>query len=457
MFSINSFFKTLPVTQTIWVAYSGGLDSHVLLHLIKHADLPHTVRAVHVNHGLNPAATSWALHCQAICDELEIPLTQLEIDARAPKGKSLEEYAREKRYAALIAILKPGDVLATAHHQDDQAETFLVQLLRGAGLPGLASMAHKKKLGAAYLVRPLLDFPRDTLLHYANEQKLNWIEDDSNAQVNFNRNYLRHRVMPTLKARWPAATKVLSRGASHCANAQALLEEVARDDLVAGSQEHTLSVSALLQLSILRQANVIRYWLHQQNFLLPSEKQLHEIIKTLLYSRHDANPVVTLPQCELRRFRDEIYVFPKSVLLPDEGDQKASSNKFPELMQPILWDGQQTIVLPNIGKLISCSDPTQATHQIFLSYARYEKNFQFSIRLRQGGEKFHPQGRVGTHPLKKLMQEWQIPPWQRATVPLLYVNNDLVCVIGYAIAAHCMPQHNETGISYGFIFEPEKR
>ncbi|MBI5447547.1 MAG: tRNA lysidine(34) synthetase TilS [Gammaproteobacteria bacterium] len=451
---IQDFFKTISPDKTLWVAYSGGMDSHVLLHLMKHASLPHKLRAVHVNHSLCSAALSWAEHCQRVCHDLMIPLTQIQIDARAPQGESPEDYARFKRYEALNALLNPGDALVTAHHQEDQAETFLLQLMRGAGLPGLAGMGAKKKSGAGYLLRPLLEFSQNTLCVYAQEEKLLWVEDESNQHLNFNRNYVRHRVLPLLKLRWPSAVTVLSRGASHCAHAQVLLQEVAMADWVEGSEPDTLSIPALLALSPLRQINVIRYWLQRKGLLSPTEKQLNEIIKMFLYGRQDAYPVLTLPHCEFRRFKENLYVFPRS--------EKTS------ILGVLYWDGRQVLHLPSVGSLTPY-DPAFLSDEVKFAPARdqlnqktrffyslfipHENSSELSIRFRVGGERFHPENRIGSHPLKKLMQEWNIPPWERERVPLLYVNDELACVLGYAVSAKYLSEAGRLGTSLYFFFE----
>lgn len=435
---IQAFFQAIPVTQTIWVGYSGGLDSRVLLHLLKQAALPHLLRAVHVNHGLNAAAESWGEHCARVCDALAIPLTQVTVDATAPSGESPEAYARQKRYAALSVLLAPGDVLVTAHHQADQAETFLLQLLRGAGLPGLSAMGLVKPFAAGWLMRPLLPFTKAMLLRYAQTQGLQWVEDDSNTHLAFNRNYLRHQVLPVLQTRWPSVTKVIARVASHCAEAQALLTEIAQSDCVQGSQPNTLKISALLSLSSRRQVNALRYWIQLQNFLLPSEKQLQEIIKTMLYSRQEANPKVVLPQLEVRRYQDDLYLRAPRVVCRSK--------------EVLSWDTRQTLLLPGIGKLIP--EKSASSHHLFMPVDNDGEKCMVTVGFRQGGEIFHPAGRVGSHPLKKLLQEWSVPPWQRENIPLIYVNQTLACVAGFAVAEQFAKKATVLSEDFYFSFSP---
>jgi len=442
--NIQSLIQKIPQEKTLWVAYSGGVDSHALLHFLSQQSFPHKIRAVHVNHGLSQFAASWTQHCQKVCDDLYIPLTVVCVDARAPKGKSPEEYAREQRYDVLKKLLTSQDVLLLAHHQDDQSETLLLQLCRGGGLPGLAAMSEGKKLGEITLLRPLLFSAREEILNYAHCHQLNWIEDDSNENVSFNRNYLRHKIFPLLKARWPSISRMLSRTASHCSDAQQLLNELAEMDFAQGNQDGTVSISGILKLSKLRCMNVLRYWIRKKKFLLPSEIQLHEIVKTLLLSRRDAMPEIILPNFVLRRYRDDLYLLPL-------GKNKIEENVF-------CWEEGQTLLLPGYGKLIPKKEKELFVQRLFISKSRFDKNYKLTVRFREGGERFHPAGRLGSHPLKKLLQEWGVPPWERSHIPLVYVNDALACVVGKAVSIHFMKNENkpeEEGTYIDFLFERE--
>ncbi|MDG4605564.1 MAG: tRNA lysidine(34) synthetase TilS, partial [Candidatus Contendobacter sp.] len=260
---ISAFLAAHPQSHRLIVGYSGGMDSHVLLHLLamqRELWPERTLEAIYVDHGLHPASAVWGGHCARVCRELNVPFRTLRIDARPAPGESPEAAARQARYAALAAALEPDAALLTAHHRDDQAETLLLQLLRGAGPHGLAAMPEAARLGQGRLLRPLLNVDRAALLAYAHTQQLQWIEDASNADTGFDRNYLRHRILPLLRERWPAANRVLARSARLCAETAGWLDAEADADLarVMTARPDALSVPALRELSELRQRNLLR-------------------------------------------------------------------------------------------------------------------------------------------------------------------------------------------------------
>ncbi len=289
------------------IAYSGGVDSHVLLHAmaqLRDQNKEWVVRAVHINHGLHPNADSWEAHCREICTSLKIPLTTEKIQLDIKPGDSIEEMARNARYAAFEEQIERGENLLTAHTQNDQAETLLLQLLRGSGVKGLSAMPIKKPLGTGYLVRPLLECTRDDVITYARQNDLRWIEDDTNVEQRFNRNYLRHEIFPLLRRRWPEVFLMMSRSATHCAESAALLDELADLDLQTLSHENKLSVRALLLLSDIRRRNVLRRWIRQHGFRVPNKKHLEQIEKDVLLSAKDAKPIFSWGVAEIRRRGD---------------------------------------------------------------------------------------------------------------------------------------------------------
>ena len=251
------------------IAFSGGLDSTVLLHLLANTEHLPPHKAIHIHHGLQAAADAWPSHCQSICDRLGVPLHVMHVQVQP--GASLERAAREARYQAFAEVVGAGEVLLTGQHRDDQAETLLFRLLRGAGVRGLAAIPMHRPLANGHLVRPLLDASRAELEAYAHEHQLTWIEDPSNADPRFSRNYLRHRVFPLLTERWPQAVSSLARTAEHLSEAQGLLDELAQMDLHAADQSSpfpwlplpSLALAPLRELSDARQRNVLRHWLTQ--------------------------------------------------------------------------------------------------------------------------------------------------------------------------------------------------
>ena len=290
------------------VALSGGLDSTVLLHLLAHLRQTHSLpalSAVHVHHGLQAAADSWPAHCQVLCDSLAVPLQVFQVQVRP--GASLERAAREARYQAFEAVTQAGEVLLTGQHRDDQAETVLFRLLRGAGVSGVAAMPRERALGQGHLCRPLLDVSRAELEVYARAHGLSWVEDPSNTQTDFSRNYLRHEVFPTLTKRWPQAAASLARTAAHCAEAQGLLDELAQQDLAAATP-HTefswlglpsLALAPIAGLSAARQRNALRHWL--AGFTQLPDTDHWAGWETLRDAREDAHPIWTLADGQLHR------------------------------------------------------------------------------------------------------------------------------------------------------------
>jgi tRNA(Ile)-lysidine synthase len=294
------------------LAYSGGLDSTVLLHqLASDPDIHKKLHAVHINHSLSPNADQWQQHCATVCEQLNIPFIAIKINIETKPGDSLEAVAREQRYAELAKFVTEGSALLTAQHQDDQAETILLQLFRGAGVKGLAAMPEQKSFGNGVLLRPLLNKTRDELLHYAQEHNLKWLEDESNQNQNFNRNYLRHTVMPLLQQRWPSITTTLSRSSQHCAEAAELLLELAEIDyeLCQSDKQDHLRIINLKKLSRSRQKNVIRYWLQLNAVRAPNNKHLQKILDEVIAAKRGAAPLLCWKNVIIRRMNLELKIF----------------------------------------------------------------------------------------------------------------------------------------------------
>ena len=292
--------------RSIIIAYSGGLDSHVLLHLVsslRNNNPGLTIQAVHVNHQLSPKSDQWALHCQKICDDLKIPVFIEKITLNLKPGDSVEEEARRVRYDALKKYIQKDRVLFTAHNLNDQAETFLLQALRGAGPKGLSAMPLKKKFGESFLIRPLLSFSRDELEHYARENQLQWIEDDSNVDPRFRRNFLRHEIFPLLKKQCPAVMQNFSRSARMCAEHEKIMAEWMQNDFekIKTDDVSKIDLKKLRTFSSEKQRLLLREWFAQNHFRMPNEKHLKQIQKDVIHAAPDAHPVFRLGQIELVR------------------------------------------------------------------------------------------------------------------------------------------------------------
>jgi tRNA(Ile)-lysidine synthase len=437
--TLKTFLSDLS-QNNILIAYSGGVDSHVLLHAISQLrqEFPELkLKAIHIHHGLFEEADFWTQHCQKICAELKVDLQIIKVEVKRSKGISIEEAARSARYAALEKLLQPNDVLITAHHADDQAETCLLQFLRGAGIKGLASMPTIIDFAQGFLVRPFLKITRAEILNYAQKNNLSWVEDQSNHDLSFTRNFLRYKIMPEFHKRWPNINKTIMRVAENCAEANELLKEMALQDIkkLKGNIANTLSITKLQKLSYVRKKNVLREWIQIQGFRLPSAIKLQHVITDVINARADAMPCVAWSDAEVKRFRDDLYVMPPL----SEFDRNIS----------LSWDGKKPLKLPgNLGVL-------QSKKVIGKGLKTEILNKNIEIKFRQGGEKCKLSGRAGTHELKKLFQEWHVPPWQRDIIPLLYVNDKLAAVIGYAICQQFIAHNDEKGIIIGVAGKTE--
>jgi len=434
MFSPDRLLQQLrdqPEVPCYWVAYSGGLDSHALLHALGglRDGLDAGIGAVHVNHGLQAAAGQWEAHCRQVCADLDIDYVSLQANATALSGESPEAAARVARYQALADWLPAGHGLLTAQHQDDQAETLLLQLLRGSGVNGLAAMPALTVLGQGLHLRPMLTVTRKSLHDYALRHGLSWVEDPSNADTAYDRNFLRQLVLPVLQERWPAVSANLSRSAVHCAEAADLIDALGRQDFhdVAGQQRNSLSLKHVTALPVMRQRNVLRLWIREAAGMPPSTAVLARIRNDILASRPDAGPCVRWGQHEVRRYRDDLFLLPQS---PE-----------PDRNLVVGWKMTEPLLLPDAGGVLSVS---QQTGQGIRKTAIADAGVQ--VTWRHGGERCHPAGRGHRHSLKKLFQEQGIPPWERAHIPLIYIGDRLAAVAGLWVCEPFQAGPKESGL-----------
>ncbi len=387
------------------VAFSGGLDSTVLLHALSAAGFRAPISAIHVNHGLQREAARWQAHCETACEALGIELDVVSVSVDDSDGKGPEAAAREARYEAFTERLRDGDVLLSAHHLDDQAETLLLNLLRASGPLGLSGIPASRPLGAGRLVRPLLDISRDELLAWAESQKLDWIVDPSNAQTGYDRNFLRHEVLPRLDERWPGAASRLARSADLLGESSQLLDELAAIDL-ADHAPGRLPIGLLSSLAGARARNLLRYATRLIGLPLPPSTALERILSELVTARDDAQPLVQWRGAEARRYRDALFLLPPLPASP-VGEQKILPG--------------ETVELGSLGRLRA-----ESAAQPGLSPDVAGKGLR--IAFREGGEVLQPAGSDCSRPLKKLLQEAFVLPWMRERIPLLYSGDRLVAV-----------------------------
>ncbi|PYY72029.1 tRNA lysidine(34) synthetase TilS [Pseudomonas jessenii] len=416
------------------IAFSGGLDSTVLLHLLAHLaktqSLP-ALSAIHVHHGLQAVADAWPEHCRSVCAALGVPLQVVHVQVQP--GASLERAARDARYHAFTETVQPLEVLLTAQHRNDQAETLLFRLLRGAGVRGLSGMPRQRPLGVGHLLRPLLDVTRAELEAYANEQGLSWIEDPSNEDRQYSRNYLRHQVFPGLTSRWPQAVATMARSAAHLSEAQALLDDLADIDLSLASTVSdfewlglpSLELAALEKLSVARQRNALSRWLEPRTRLPDSDHWSGW--EDLRDATGDARPIWRLAQGELHRAGGRVWWLSGAWLNP--------------LPVAGTWlDPALPLVLPGNGALTLRGKIPDGPVQ---------------IRYREGGEVMDLPNR-GHRDLKRLLNESGVPSFVRGRLPLLYKDGQLLAVAnlkgldGGALGdwhLHWQPLNEDQGLS----------
>lgn len=392
---------------TTWrIAFSGGLDSTVLLHLLASLSKTHslpTLSAIHVHHGLQPVADTWPDHCRSVCEALGVALEVVHVQVRP--GASIERAAREARYGAFVAAIHSNEVLLTAQHRDDQAETLLFRLLRGAGVKGLSAMPRQRPLGQGHLLRPLLDVSRAQLQAYATQQGLSWIEDPSNDDHRYARNYLRQRVFPVLTELWPQASMTLARSAGHMSEAQGLLDDLARIDLARAATPgafdwlglQSLELAPLQALSPARQRNALSHWLASMTTLPDSDHWSGW--DSLRDAGDDARPIWRLAGGELHRAGGRVW------WLSDHWLRSVSGTI--EWLYPAA-----PLHLPDNGR-VTLSGKIPAG--------------PLCIRYRQGGEVMDVPGR-GHRDLKRLLNESGVPAFVRGRLPLLYRGDQLLAV-----------------------------
>lgn len=416
-------------SKRFWIAYSGGVDSHVLLHLLATSSHPELefVGAIHIDHGLHSHSEKWTQHCANIAEELKVEFKSVAVEVKQIEQLGMEAAARIARYQALGSELTANDVLLTAQHQEDQAETVLLQLLRGAGPKGLSAMAFQSDCENSQLIRPLIHCSQHDILSYANSQQLNWIEDPSNSDTRWNRNYIRHTLWPDIHQRWPQAATTLSRSAQHCAEATELLDELALSDLSEFNVNLTgqcLPIPELLSLSTARRNNLIRYFIRLKRYSLPSVVNLKRITNEVCLAKHDAMPVVSWLGVDVRRYQQKLY-----------------------FMATLMSHDKERVIDIHHGDEFNIDSDRTLIWQQTMGEGLPESLLQagLTIRFRQGGERIKPQGHQHHTALKNLLPQWNIPPWQRDRIPLLFKQDQLVAVVGYCVSEQYSVKQGEIG------------
>lgn len=413
-----------PDTRRWVVGLSGGLDSVVLLQLAVQTLPPGQLRVIHINHQLQDQAAQWQRFCEALCRRLGLALDCYAVVV--PTGASIERAARDARYRVFESSLQADECLLLAQHRDDQAETLLYRLLRGAGVKGLAAMPRSRPLGQGMLLRPLLDLTREQLLDWAREQPLKWVEDPSNADDRYDRNYLRQHVLPRLAQRWPGFTGRWAQTAEHLAEADQLLCELAEiDQQDCLTPLNSLQCRGLMALSRARRNNLLRYWVYNTTGVAPGRDWLQRVVSEVVLAAADGQPELVLGGLTLRRFRDQLFLIPEH--------------------EPVVWQdrllSQQGCALRQ-GRLLV--EPGAGVGLESLARVR--------VRNRREGDRCRPAGRDGTRSLKKLFQEHSIPPWLRDSWPVCVVDDEIVAVPGICICDGW--QNEKKGAGFALKWQP---
>ncbi|AEW44392.1 tRNA(Ile)-lysidine synthetase [Serratia symbiotica str. 'Cinara cedri'] len=410
---VSQVLHQLSQHRKLLVAFSGGMDSTVLLHLLvqlrqKHPEFQ--LRALHVHHGINMLADTWVDFCEQQCKSWQVPL-KIQLVKLAAKDHGIEAAARVARYTAFNTTLQVGEVLITAHHLDDQSETFLLALKRGSGPSGLSSMAVSSRLVNYLLLRPFLNCSRMQLKNYAEYYKLSWIEDDSNKNTRFDRNFLRLYVLPLLNKRWPYFTSAVARSASLCSEQEKLLDELLAERLhTLLAEDHSLVIDGLLRCSPVCRYALLRRWISIHGVILPSRKQLQYLWDEVACSRIDAAPRLQLGSYQIRRFRGRLYLLP---LMANIRNIQLNWLRISPLSLP---DGLGILISGKGELYLRAPQPSQKVSIRFSAHG--------SLRIL---------GRTHSRPIKKLWQELAVAPWLRERTPLVYYDEQLIAALGVFI------------------------
>lgn len=444
---LKDFLETHTRIDALVVAYSGGLDSQALLHLCKHfidtgASKSSTrpalkLKAIHVNHGIHPEAKNWQVFCEKNCQRIDSDFISETI--HISQSNNLEAQARRLRYACFEKHCGEKEVLLTAHHQDDQLETILFRLFRGGGIDALSGMPATRNLSRALLFRPLLNESKSQLLVYAQEKQLEWIEDDSNQDTNFSRNFIRSELIPLIRTRWPQVASNVERSAALLAEQADMLQQLAQDDLSALKSQQTdleqwgdcISLTAFKQLTLARQKNVLRFWMKSFAVNMPSEKRLQALINFATDSRESAGEMFwqdydAHTQLSWRVFEAHLFLFREAVS-GNISDNEVSDNSPEHEPTEEIWHVATQSELNDHGR-------------IYRAYITNDVGIDpdiktLTIARRQGGERCQPLERAHSQSLKKLFQEYRVPSWERDTLPLFYSEEKLVAVANLWICA----------------------
>ncbi|WP_392566351.1 tRNA lysidine(34) synthetase TilS [Utexia brackfieldae] len=425
----QSIFKAikpyLNQAPAILVAFSGGIDSTVLLHALVTLRTQYglKLRAIYIHHGLSIHADKWAAHCETVCKQWDVPLHITKVNIQ--QNGNIEAQARQARYQAIKQALLVNEVVMAAQHQDDQSETFLLALKRGSGPTGLSAMPDISNFATTSLIRPLLTISRSQIEDYANHFGLIWIEDESNQDDRYDRNFLRLQIIPKFKQRWPYFHQMVSRCAAICAEETALIAELLHDEIAnCIDHHHNLNIAPLLTMSDIKRNAILRAWFKHHHVEMPARQQLNLIWHTVALAKEDANPQFVINDYTIRRYQAQLYLVPQHMQLINE---------------TIEWDLATPLLLPDhLGRL--------TIDKISRGNLRLpNKNEKVTVRFQAQG-RLNIVGRQGSRPIKKIWQELGIAPWMRQRIPIIYYNEQIITAVGVFVTQE--GQGNQIEISH---------
>ena len=415
----QSQLKQISHTRFL-IAFSGGLDSGALISLFakQREKQPHLqLRAIHIHHGLSANADNWVAHCVQICEQLNIPL--IIENVKVNKAQGIEAGAREARYQAISTHLQEDEILVTAHHLQDQTETFFLALKRGSGIQGLGAMQMKSAVYNLPVFRPLLNISRQQLEAYVRAENLPWVEDESNEDNRYERNFLRNQILPQLRNRWAHFDQAVQRSAQHCFEQQQLINELLTDEFsqIYQKTDRTLDVTAFAQTSELKQRALIRLWLAELNLPMPSLIQLDQLIQDVIYARQDANPQFKLDHKIIRRYRHKLYV-------TDSFSDLTGLKIDVALNQPIeLPDNLGVIEITKTDQIL-CVQWNHYVTLLPLTEQHIQIRFGYSGKVKLTGNSQNEE-------IKKVWQQLGVPPWLRNRIPLIFYGETFKSAVGF--------------------------
>jgi len=441
----NSQTSLLTQNDSLIIAFSGGLDSSVLLfaaiQLYRQNKIPN-LAAAHVNHGLQSSSNDWQNHCQQQCDSYQIACYSKQLNL-SQLNKTSEEDARNGRYQFFKELVEDGQTMAFAHHLNDQVETLLFRLFRGTGIHGMSGIPASRKLFKGQLIRPLLDFSREQLKAYAVDNKLQWIEDPSNQSSQYHRNFIRNKVVPLIQTKWPKASNSIANFSLLAKEQVSILDEVAKEDLnQIELTPKTLCLEKLIKLSIARQKNLLHFWIKKKTASPTNGSDIEELIKQLGLDTEDNNS----SDSELKQKQIEIKIS-SGFLRSYNGELYFCHQQEPvALTEKVDWDDLKENLQLDNGVELTAEFSNENTLQIRLP----KENEKITVRPRVGGEVAHPFGRNHSTDLKKIYQELKVPPWQRKWLPIIYYNDQIVAVPNVFVDQCMWLEGDDVGFSVKF-------